>query len=103
MSDIKTLPVKNKRNDNGLFLVPSPVNKCKHYTGPFEVDQDSGTCICKECGEKVTPIFVLKRLMDSESRWNRARSNYIDQMKRLKERSRTKCQHCGRMTAISRK
>lgn len=102
MSDIKILPVKNKRTESGMFLVP-PINKCKHYRGPFEVDEDSGVCVCKECGGSVTPIFVLKRLMSSESRWNSSRENYLEEMKRLKERSRTKCQHCGGITAISRK
>lgn len=102
--DIKKLPVRNKRGDDGkLFLVPPPYEKCKHYRGPFEIDEDAGTCTCKECGDTVSPMFVLKRLMNKESQWNRTRGNYLDEMKRLKERSRTKCRHCGQMTPISRK
>lgn len=102
-SDIKKLPVKNKKQDEGkLFLVP-PLDKCKHLDGPFEVDEDSGVCRCKTCGEKVSPMFVLKRLMKQESLWNRNRERYKDEMKRLSDISKTKCQHCGFMTKISRR
>ena len=102
--DVTKLPIRNKRKDDGrLFLVPPPYEKCKHYRGPFEVDEDAGTCKCLECGEDVSPMFVLKRLMSQESRWNRARENYKDEMKRLAERSKTKCEHCGKMTRISRR
>ena len=102
--DVKKLPVRNKRQDDGnLFLVPPPYGKCKHYRGPFEVDEDAGTCKCLECGEEVSPMFVLNRLMSQESQWIRTRERYKDEMKRLAERSRTKCEHCGQMTRISRR
>lgn len=104
MSDIKKLPVHNKNVDKGkLFLVSPPFDKCSHYNGPFEIDEDSGECKCLQCGGKVTAMFVLKRLMMKESRWNSTREGYLDEMKRLSERSRTKCQHCGQITKISRK
>ncbi len=48
-------------------------------------------------------MFVLRRLASEETSWKRHREVYIDEMKRLKERSRTKCYHCGKMTEISRK
>ena len=47
-------------------------------------------------------MFVLESLMHQESRWMRTREAYQEEMKRLDERSRTKCQHCGQMTRISR-
>ncbi len=104
MKDKKTtkLPVRNKREENGkLFLVKPVFGKCQHYNGPFEVDMDAGKCICQECNEEVSPMFVLNRLLAKESRWMRSHDNYKDEMKRLAERSRTKCQHCGQMTRIS--
>lgn len=100
--DITTLNVKNKRKDERkIFLAPPPYEKCRHFNGPFVIDEDAGTCTCKECGETVSPMFVLKRLMHKESQWRRNRENYIDEMKRLKARSKTKCQHCKKMTQIS--
>ena len=46
-------------------------------------------------------MFVLEQLMKQESQWMRTMATYQDQMKRLAERSRTKCQHCGEMTRVS--
>jgi hypothetical protein len=48
-------------------------------------------------------MFVLKILATEETQWSRARERYMDEMQRLRERSRTKCWHCGKMTEISRR
>jgi hypothetical protein len=58
---------------------------------------------CGLCGTRLNPMFVLSRLAGEETRWHQARANYQNEMKRLKDRSRTKCEHCDRMTRISRK
>lgn len=98
---ITTLPVKRKAPTGNLMLVPPPVTKCHHYNASFEVDVDAGECTCSKCGGKVTPMFVLQQLMHHESRWNRTREEYASEMKRLSERSKTKCDHCGKMTRVS--
>lgn len=103
-NDVTTLPVRSKRQDKGkLFLVDPPLDKCQHFNGPFEVDEDAGTCKCMECKEDVSPIFVLKRLMNKESLWSRSADRYNDEMRRLSERKKTKCDHCGRITQISKR
>jgi len=81
-ADVVNLPVKKAEPPTGeRMLQPVPyIGRCKHWNVTFEVDEDSGDCKCLGCGERVTAIFVLKR---------------------LKERERTKCQHCGEMTRIS--
>lgn len=102
-TNILKLPIKpTTPPDEQLFLVPPPLNKCCHFNGPFEVDQDAGKCKCLKCGEEVSPIFVLTQLMMVESRWNQTRLAYQAEMKRLSERSKTKCEHCHKMTSISR-
>lgn len=102
-ADVVVLPVKHVAPpDGGLMLVPPSIGKCRHFNGPFEVDENAGDCKCLKCGEKVTAIFVLTQLMRLESQWMRTRAAYQEEMKRLNERSRTKCQHCGQMTKISR-
>lgn len=102
MADEKVtqLPVKPKVATGNLMLVPPPPG-CSHFGAGFEVDVDAGKCKCKRCGGEVSPMFVLKMLMQAESRWNQTRESYQEEMKRLRERSRTKCQHCGQMTRIS--
>jgi len=81
------------------FLVEAP-QPCIHFQGPFSIDMDAGKCFCKRCGGEVTPMFVLKQLMQQESRWLRHRREYVEDMQRLEQRSRTKCDHCGTMTKI---
>lgn len=102
-ADVVQLPVKKAEPPDGSrMLQPVPyVGRCSHLNTSFEVDVDAGDCKCLGCGERVTAIFVLKRLMDKESRWMRTRAAYQDEMARLKARERTKCEKCGHMTRIS--
>ncbi len=103
-NNLLTLSVKPREPvDENSFLQPVEITTCRHYFGPFEVDVDGAKCKCKACGGEVSPIFVLEQLMRDESRWNRTRTAYLDEMKRLGERSRTKCEHCEKMTRISRR
>lgn len=97
------IPVRVRPATGSLMLVPLPAIKCTHFNASFEVDVDAGECTCRKCGGKVTPIFVLEQLMLKESQWNRTREAYLKEMKRLGERSKTKCEHCGKMTRISRR
>ena len=102
-TNIAQLPVKYKKPTDGeRFLVPVELGKCQHWQGPFEIDLTGESCTCKACGEKVSPMFVLGRLMRQESNWMQAMATYQEEMKRLAERSRTKCRKCGEMTEISR-
>jgi uncharacterized protein YeaO (DUF488 family) len=41
--------------------------------------------------------------MHKEHRWHELHARYQDEMQRLAERERTKCQHCGQLTRISRR
>lgn len=101
--DIVQLPVKYKPPVEGRFLLPVEPGKCSHWRGPFTVDIKAGKCICRSCNEEVSPMFVLEELMKQESQWMQTRATYQDEMKRLAERSRTKCEKCGEFTRISHK
>ncbi|WP_293862386.1 hypothetical protein [uncultured Alsobacter sp.] len=57
---------------------------------------------CGLCGTRLDPMFVLRRLATDETQWRRSAERYADEMRRLSARSRTKCEHCGEMTRISR-
>ena len=94
-ADILKLPVTPR--------APVSDERLLHSNGPFEVDDKAGKCKCLRCGGEVSPMFVLEQLMRQESTWMRTRAAYQDKMKRLDERSSTKCQHCGQMTRISRR
>jgi hypothetical protein len=57
---------------------------------------------CGHCHKKLDPMWILKRLAHEETSWANTRLRYQEEMKRLNERSRTKCRKCGHMTDISR-
>lgn len=101
--NVHVLPVKARQSpEEGAMLQRVPVTQCQHLFATFTIDLDAGKCFCKRCNGEVSPMFVLEQLMNKESQWMRTMATYQDQMKRLAERSRTKCQHCGEMTRISR-
>ena len=101
--NILQLPIKpSDRRDSKLFLVPPARDPCSHYLTQFEVDTVGGKCKCLGCGTEVSPMFVLERLMQQESQWQRNRAAYLGELARLAERSKTKCTHCGKITRISR-
>ena len=101
MNDVPILPVSKKQADQGLFLVKKP-NPCNHLYAGFEIDESSSKCFCNRCGSEVSAFFVLGELMKEGSRLMHARSRYKDEMARLAARSKTTCNHCGKMTKISR-
>jgi ribosomal protein S27E len=73
--------------------------KCFHRQ--FLVDESKAAVECADCHEKLNPMWVLSHLASENSRFLEASRRYQDEMARLRERSRTKCQHCGQMTRIS--
>lgn len=99
-TNIAQLPVKYKKPVEGeRFLVSVGRDKCRHL-GPFEIDVKGDKCRCLKCGEQVGAMYVLDQLMKQESQWMQTLARYQEEMKRLAERQRTKCQHCGQMTRI---
>lgn len=105
--NIKRLPVK--------FKTPTPpersliqeviAGKCNHdpISGAgYIINESSAEVECSLCGGKLNPMWVLGRLARDDRRYFEAHQRYHEEMKRLKDRSRTKCRHCGEMTPISR-
>jgi len=80
-----------------------PHSACQHYSEfvTYVIDEKLAEVTCGGCGEKLNAMWVLGQLMNKESRHARFRETYQAEMKRLRERSRTKCRHCGEMTTIS--
>lgn len=104
--DVIQLPVRFKRRDEEVVLqraqlVPE-LSKCNHY-GSYLIGEAEAEVTCGRCGEKLNPMWVLGQLANREHQWHRLHNQYQDEIKRLNERSRTKCQHCGKMTTISRR
>ncbi len=78
-------------------------DRCQHR-GPFIVDRTLATVECGDCGAMLNPMFVLEVLATHEAYWSlrcRDLQRYLDRLnKEIEGRQRTKCTHCGNMTAI---
>ena len=76
---------------------------CEHK-GPYTVDRALAAVECGDCGAYLNPIFVLQQLAHQEAYWNQRVQDletYANALKaEIAGRSRTKCTHCGNMTAI---
>lgn len=103
LADVVPLPVARRPSpeDGPMLRSVGLGSRCIHFNMQFEIDHDAAKCRCLGCGLEVSPMFVLEALMRKESRWLQTRAAYQDEMRRLAERERTKCQHCGKITRIS--
>lgn len=79
------------------------VDQCQHR-GPYILDRKLACVECGDCGAMLNPLFVLEILANREAYWNmrqRDLGKYLDEINaEIKERTRTKCTHCGNMTPI---
>lgn len=100
---VTPLPVKFKAPEPAerSLLAPYEVGKRTCYHDQFVVDATLSTVECAACHEKLDPMWVLAHLCHRDHRFVEAHRRYADEMKRLEERSRTKCDRCGHMTRIS--
>jgi hypothetical protein len=105
--NVRQLPVifKQPSPEERSLVLPHEVGKgatCLHV-GHFIVDGAMAEVECGSCGAKLNPMWVLVRLASDDRRWEEAQKRYQDEMGRLAQRERTTCQHCGRLTRISRR
>jgi hypothetical protein len=76
---------------------------CPHK-GPFTVDRKLATVECGDCGALLNPMYVLEKLALKETYWNQRQKDLSAYLKEINQeiddRTRTRCTHCGNMTAI---
>jgi ribosomal protein S27E len=104
-NNVKRLPVrfKDPTPPDRSLMFPYEVGKHdKCYHEKFIVDGAKAKVECGTCGEQLDPMWVLVHLCAHDQRFAQSHARYAEEMKRLSERSRTKCYHCGQMTRISR-
>jgi Zn finger protein HypA/HybF involved in hydrogenase expression len=69
----------------------------------YIVSEAEAEVTCGHCKAKLNPTWVLVRLAHQETKYHETAKRYQEEMKRLSERQRTKCDRCGHMTRISRR
>lgn len=76
---------------------------CNHLFATYLIGDGDAEVTCGRCDAKLDPMWVLHKLAIHDRRMAENTERYRDETKRLAERSRTKCDHCGKMTRISRR
>lgn len=100
-AEILRFPFKQIEDTKRVLTVVSPYGgKCRHVR--FTIDERLALVECSDCGERLDPMYALTTLARQENRYHDLHERYADQMKRLGERSKTKCEHCQKLTRISR-
>ena len=85
-----------------LEVVRVGENPCLfQHKGPYLVDEKLAEVECGTCHARLNPMHVLAELARQETRYHEYRRTYLEQVERLRKRSRTKCEHCDKMTRIS--
>ncbi len=71
---------------------------CKHKH--IIVDEALAEVVCKHCGVKLNPIWVLAMLSREESKLEILKKDTNLLLEKLEKKQRTKCQHCGKFTQV---
>lgn len=99
-ADIIPLPVKFRDDDiERVLTVVSQYGGCRHER--FTIDKRLAQVECRDCKAVLDPMFALTKLAEKETRYHELHARYQDEMARLAQRTKTKCEHCGSMTRIS--
>lgn len=78
--------------------------RCKKQLthGPFVVNEANAEVVCKTCGEKLNPMWVLASLAKSEARNSHRLEKLQEQVRETETKMRCKCEHCGKMTRTAK-
>lgn len=101
--NVTKLPVKFRKppEETRALFAPWEVGKSKPcYHNSFVVDPEKSEVECAKCGEKLNPMWVLSHLATADRNMADNFKRAQEAMSRLEDRSRTKCQHCGKLTRI---
>jgi ribosomal protein S27E len=100
MSDEKVvrLPVKPKGAPRGELTIVSPYGGCSHTH--FLVDERASEVTCRDCGEKLNPIWALGKLAQHDSSLIQRWAHLSAHVKLLEKRVKVKCTGCQKMVTI---
>lgn len=85
--------------DADRYLVYQKDHKCQH--GQYLIDEAKAEVECGKCHEKMSPMHVLREMRNHESDWHALFNHYQELSKKLSERERVKCSHCGKLTKVN--
>jgi ribosomal protein S27E len=93
----KTISIKARTYFDKTF------GECPH--NQVIIDEDLWSVECSTCGEKMDPIRFLIRLAHDETRQELRTKKLINEYKRIIDilaiKTKTRCEHCGKITTIN--
>ena len=94
---------QQRNNANVISLTEArrqyDMDHCRHLQ--LIVDAALNEVECGDCGARLNPVEALIRFAREESRLFQRREEITPLLERLEKKSRTKCQHCGKMTRVN--
>ncbi|RIA19718.1 hypothetical protein DFO63_4094 [Stenotrophomonas sp. AG209] len=100
MSDdnVVLLPVKPKHACTGELTIVNRYGGCQHVH--FLVDERASEVTCRDCGEKLSPIWALAQLAREDSSLIQRWSMLSAHVRLLEGRTKVKCNCCQKMVTI---
>lgn len=98
--DVVRLRVRRKNIDPDRTLEVVPRCRCQHLR--FVIDESLDAVECADCGDRLSPMWVLKQLAFKESWLAQRRDFFRKQVAALQERTKFKCGKCGSINDLTR-
>ncbi|HEL4296691.1 TPA: hypothetical protein UM674_000620 [Stenotrophomonas maltophilia] len=100
MSDdnVVLLPVKPKNVPTGELTIVNRYGGCQH--SHFLVDERASEVTCRDCGEKLNPVWALAQLAREDSSLIQRWSLLSAHVRLLQGRTKVKCTSCQKMVTI---
>ncbi len=94
---------KAKFQGEGTALRPAKAKKpyCLHRKVLVDVEYEKAEC--EDCGEQLSPMWVLVKMMRNETRWKKQREYYIKAKEEFEQKRRFKCHHCKKFSVLEPK
>ena len=72
--------------------------KCNHFR--CELDEALAELMCKDCGEKLSPVAYIKVIAEAWAHYERRIQEYQDGKRLYEAKTRCRCEHCKQMTRV---
>lgn len=84
--------------ETGIVIQFSRKKMCLHTN--LVVDDTLMQIECGTCGEKLNPFFAIRQIMRTYDKWKFQKAKAELALAAAEKKSKTKCQHCGKMTRV---
>lgn len=91
---------KNKLEREHIQLKEAKTKKPYCFHRKILVDVEYEKAECEDCGELLSPMWVLTKMMRAEARWKNLRTYYLEAARAFENKRRFKCRHCKKINVL---